>query len=77
MVIMVSFLGTAHEEWSFSAASYEHGMLRDAQNPQVGCTLSHLVFLARQTWQAFRLLLRGYRGSEAGCRGRFRPPWEP
>ncbi len=46
-------------------------MLIDAQKPQAGRTLSHLVFLARQTWHAFRLLLRGYRASEE-ILGRFR-----
>ena len=52
-------------------------MPSDAQKPHVGCLLSHLVLRARQTWQAFRLLLRGYRGSDGGCcwRGRFRPVW--
>lgn len=44
----------------------------DAQKPQVGWTLSHLVFLARHTWQALTLLLRGYFASDAGWRGRFR-----
>lgn len=38
----------------------------DAQNPHVGRTLSHFVFLDLHTWHAFRLLLRGYRGSVTG-----------
>lgn len=62
-----------HEEWSLLVVSYEHGMFSDEQKPQVGCTLSHLVFLARHTWQARRLLFRGYLGSEKGCLGRLPP----
>jgi hypothetical protein len=62
-------MASPYTERSFSTSSYVHALLIDLQKPHTGRTLSHFVFLARQTRQAFRLLLRGYRDDDV--RGRF------
>lgn len=46
-------------------------MPSEVQNPHAGRTLSHFVFLARHTWQALELLLRGYRAPGEATAGRF------